>query len=152
MAYGEYDTKMIYHLSMAFDKTFLSMCYNALKDKLNMKDTIANMELAELGIAILALLIGLVVGYLVHTIRQFLKDQNFKSEEKQIAKQIQRMSLDEIRELSAAGRIHIDPAIKTLLGKIDRELNSIEIHHRERSEIEDDLDTLSGVLQQLANA
>lgn len=128
------------------------MCYNALKDKLNMKDTIANMELAELGIAILALLIGLVVGYLVHTIRQFLKDQNFKSEEKQIAKQIQRMSLDEIRELSAAGRIHIDPAIKTLLGKIDRELNSIEIHHRERSEIEDDLDTLSGVLQQLANA
>lgn len=137
---------------MAFDKTFLSMCYNALKDKLNMKDTIANMELAELGIAILALLIGLVVGYLVHTIRQFLKDQNFKSEEKQIAKQIQRMSLDEIRELSAAGRIHIDPAIKTLLGKIDRELNSIEIHHRERSEIEDDLDTLSGVLQQLANA
>ena len=143
---------MIYHLSMAFDKTFLSMCYNALKDKLNMKDTIANMELAELGIAILALLIGLVVGYLVHTIRQFLKDQNFKSEEKQIAKQIQRMSLDEIRELSAAGRIHIDPAIKTLLGKIDRELNSIEIHHRERSEIEDDLDTLSGVLQQLAHA
>lgn len=128
------------------------MCYNAFKDKLNMKDTIANMELAELGIAILALLIGLVVGYLVHTIRQFLKDQNFKSEEKQIAKQIQRMSLDEIRELSAAGRIHIDPAIKTLLGKIDRELNSIEIHHRERSEIEDDLDTLSGVLQQLANA
>ena len=128
------------------------MCYNALKDKLNMKDTIANMELAELGIAILALLIGLVVGYLVHTIRQFLKDQNYKSEEKQIAKQIQRMSLDEIRELSEAGRIHIDPAIKTLLGKIDRELNSIEIHHRERSEIEDDLDTLSGVLQQLANA
>ena len=137
---------------MALGKKFLSMCYNALKDKLNMKDTIANMELAELGIAILALLIGLVVGYLVHTIRQFLKDQNFKSEEKQIAKQIQRMSLDEIRELSAAGRIHIDPAIKTLLGKIDRELNSIEIHHRERSEIEDDLDTLSGVLQQLANA
>ena len=117
-----------------------------------MKDTIANMELAELGIAILALLIGLVVGYVVHAIRQFLKDQNFKSEEKQIAKQIQRMSLDEIRELSAAGRIHIDPAIKTLLGKIDRELNSIEIHHRERSEIEDDLDALSGVLQQLANA
>lgn len=122
------------------------------KATLNMKATISNMELAELGIAILALLIGLVVGYLVHTIRQFLKDQNFKSEEKQIAKQIQRMSLDEIRELSAAGRIHIDPAIKTLLGKIDRELNSIEIHHRERSEIEDDLDTLSGVLQQLANA
>jgi len=122
------------------------------KATLNMKATISNMELAELGIAILALLIGLIVGYAIHAIRKFLKDQKFKSEEKQITKQIQRMSLDEIRELSAAGRIHIDPAIKTLLGKIDRELNSIEIHHRERSEIEDDLDTLSGVLQQLANA
>lgn len=117
-----------------------------------MKDTIANMELAELGIAILALLIGLVVGYLAHTIRRFLKGQKFKSEEKQIAKQIQRMSLNEIQELSEAGRIYIDPAMKTLLGKIDSELNSIEIHHRERSEIEDDIDALSGVLQQLTYA
>lgn len=117
-----------------------------------MKDTIINMDLAELGIAILALLIGLIVGYAIHAIRKFLKDQKFTGEEKQIARQIQRMSLDEIRELSAAGRIHIDPAIKTLLGKIDRELNNIEVHHRERAEIEDDLDAISGVLQQLSNA
>lgn len=117
-----------------------------------MKDVIANMELAELGIVCLAAVVGLFVGYLTAVIRRFLKDRKFKSEENQIKKQVQRMSLGQIQKLSEDGKLYIDPAIKALLGKIDVELNNIEIHHRERSEIEDDIDELSSVLQQLSNA
>ena len=137
---------------MTLGKKFLSMCYNALKDKLNMKDTIANMELAELGIVCLAAVVGLFVGYLTAVIRRFLKDRKFKSEENQIKKQVQRMSLSQIQKLSEEGKLYIDPAIKALLGKIDVELNNIEVHHRERSEIEDDIEDLSSVLSQLSNA
>ena len=117
-----------------------------------MAEIVSNMELAELGIAILALLIGLIAGYAIHAIRGFLKDRKFKREEKLIARQIQRMSLEDIQELSENGRLELQPSIKTLLDKIDYRLNSIEVHHRERSEIEDDIDALSGILQQLAHA
>lgn len=117
-----------------------------------MKDVMANMDLAELGIATLALLIGVVVGYVFAIIREFVKDRKFARKEKLISKQISRMSLYEIQTLSEQGKVRIDPSIKTLLGKIDAEINGIEVHHRERSEIEDDLDALSGALSQLANA
>ena len=117
-----------------------------------MTETLANMDLAEKGIAVLALLIGLAAGYAVRALYQLLKNHKFNTEDKAIAKQIQRMSLDRIRELSENGKLMIAPAIKTLLGKIDHERLSIDVYHRERAEIEDDIDDLSGTLQQLANA
>lgn len=117
-----------------------------------MTEALENMQLAELGIVAIAFLVGLAVGYAVRAIRQFLHDHKFKVEEKFIAGQIRRMNLGEIRELSENGRLTIAPAMKTLLSKIDRQLLSIDIYHRERAEIEDDIDDLSGTLQQLANA
>ena len=117
-----------------------------------MKDIILKMDLAELGITALALLIGIITGYLISGIRKFIRDKRFAREEKLISKQVSRMNLHTIQELSEQGKIKIDPAIKTLLGKIDQQLNSIDVHHRERSEIEDDIDDLSSILQQLANA
>lgn len=117
-----------------------------------MSETISNMELAELGIVCLAAIAGIFVGYLTAVIRRFLKDRKFKSEENQIKKQVRRMSLGQIQKLSEDGKLYIDPAIKALLEKIDVELNNIEVHNRERSEIEDDINELSSVLQQLSNA
>lgn len=117
-----------------------------------MKDVILNMDLAELGITALALLIGIVAGYLISGIRNFIRDKKFAREEKQIGKQVSRLNLYKIKELSEQGKIKIDPAFKTLLEKIDHHLNGIDVYHRERSEIEDDIDDLSSILQQLANA
>lgn len=117
-----------------------------------MKDVIANMEPAELAVVWAAAIVGLAIGYLVAVIRGFLKNIKFRREENQIKKQVQRMSLGQIQKLSEEGKLYIDPAIKTILGKIDVELNNIEVHHRERSEIEDDIEELSSVLSQLSNA
>lgn len=117
-----------------------------------MREIIINMDLAEIAISVIALILGLLIGYSASIIRHFVKDRKFDHDEKRISKQIHKMSLRDIQTLSEQGRIKIDPCIKTLIAKIDRELNSIEIYNRERSEIEDDIDDLSGILQQLSNA
>lgn len=117
-----------------------------------MREIILNMDLAEIAISVIALIFGLLIGYAASIIRHFVKDRKFDHDEKRISKQIHKMSLRDIQTLSEQGRIKIDPCIKTLIAKIDRELNSIEIYNRGRSEIEDDIDDLSGILQQLSNA
>lgn len=117
-----------------------------------MTETISRMDLSEIGVTLLFALVGVVFGYVFAIFRRYMKDRRFRKEENRINKQVSRMSLDKIRELSENGNITIDPAIKTLLQKIDSELGRIEVYKRERSEIEDDIENVRAVLEQLANA
>ena len=117
-----------------------------------MMETISKMDMSEIGATLLLALMGIVFGYVFATFRRYMKDRKFRKEENQIKKQVSRMSLDKIRELSENGNLTIDPAIKTLLQKIDSELGRIEVYKRDRSEIEDDIENVRAILEQLANA
>ena len=117
-----------------------------------MIETISKMDLSEIGIALLFALAGFVSGYAIAAFRRYMKDRKFMKEESRIKKQVAKMSLDKIRELSENGNLKIDPAVKTLLQKVDAALGNIEVYKRDRSEIEDDIEDLRGFLEQLANA
>lgn len=111
-----------------------------------------NMDLAEHGIVFVALAIGFLIGCVFLKIKTWMKDRKFDSEEREISKQLHRMSVDKIRKLSEDGKFRIDPSMKILLEKIAHEIGGIKTENRDTEDIEEDIDNVVSFVQQLAYA
>ena len=117
-----------------------------------MTETISQMTASELAIVAMFLFAGIAIGFVVSTIRHSWKAFKFKREEKKIDNTVAKLNLYKIGDLAAAGQVHLDPAMNTLLRKIHKEVADVTVEDRDPSEIGEELDDICACLKQLANA
>lgn len=91
-----------------------------------MKETIMNMTLAEDGIAILGVIIGFVIGWVVCAIRRWTKDAGFNAEEKRIERIMEKSDLDALGDMAEEGRLSFQPSVRNVLRRIHGELDEME--------------------------
>ena len=91
-----------------------------------MKETIMNMTLAEDGVALLGVIIGFALGWIVCAIRRWMKDASFNAEERDIERLMSRADLNSLGDMSESGRLSFQPSVRNVLKKIHAELDEME--------------------------